>query len=516
MKKRRKFQARSKKTTRKQKRQKELAIKIGLSIAVVLVAVFVALFTYVNKDDKNRIRDNIYIGEINVSGMSAEEAKTALNAKAAEYGELPVMIKVGEAYTETTLRQLGFCMVNSEDVIKEAIDYGEKGSVWKRFLQIRNLKKETKVINDKYQIDIEMATAFIDEYVQPLERRAQNATIYSASGGFVITDEIAGTMVNVEASIEALTTYLNEQWDYGAIEFEMEQSVEEPRIKRSDLEQIQDELGSFYTDAGSGTRLKNIQRATELMNGIVLMPGDEVSVEKMTAPYTLDNGYVEGGAYENGQIVQSIGGGLCQVSSTLYNAILYAELEIVTRSAHSMMVNYVEPSRDAAIAEGVKDLIFKNSYDYPVLIEGYINSSGQLWFHVYGKETRPSGRTVEYISETLENIPYTKKFVADSGMSLGEKKNEGSKINGKKAKLWKVVYEDGIEVSRTTRNNSNYKASELTVKVGIASSNSEASEYLKKAIASQDEATINEAINEAKAIENTPTESVENVEEATE
>ena len=202
-------------------------------------------------------------------------------------------------------------------------------------------------------------------------------------------------MVNTEESIEALNTFLNKEWSYEAIEFEMKQSVEEPKIKRSDLEVIQDELGSFYTDAGSGTRLKNIQRAAELLNGIVLMPGEELSVEKATTPYTIENGYVEGSAYENGQIVQSIGGGLCQVSTTLYNAVLYAVLEIVTRSAHSMQVNYVEPSRDAAIAEGVKDLIFKNSYDYPVLIEGYINSAGQLWFRIYGNETRPENRTVK-------------------------------------------------------------------------------------------------------------------------
>ena len=497
----RKRRANSKKISRKKRRQRELMIKVGGTVVAFFIIVYIALYQYVNKTEKDKIQHNIYIGEIDVSGMSAKEAESALHEKVAEYGALAVTIKVGEASTETTLQQLGFSMSNLEDAVEKAVDYGKTGSVWKRFRQIHKLKKEAEVINDKFQIDAAQMTAFIDEYVQPLELRAQNATIQSSGNGFEITDEVSGTMVNTEESIEALNTFLNKEWSYEAIEFEMKQSVEEPKIKRSDLEVIQDELGSFYTDAGSGTRLKNIQRAAELLNGIVLMPGEELSVEKATTPYTIENGYVEGSAYENGQIVQSIGGGLCQVSTTLYNAVLYAELEIVTRSAHSMQVNYVEPSRDAAIAEGVKDLIFKNSFDYPVLIEGYINSAGQLWFRIYGKETRPENRTVKYISETLEEIPYTKKFVEDSGMSLGEKATEGAKINGKTAKLWKVVYVDGVEVSRETKNNSRYQASQLTVKVGTASSNAEASKLVKNALSSQDEEKINAAISEAKALE---------------
>ena len=509
MQKKRKKRAYSKRMSRKRKRQRELMIKIGASVVVLFVIVYIALYQYVNKTDKDKIHENIYIGEVDVSGMNAEAAVSTLNEKLTEYKALGVTIKVGEASTETTLEQLGISMTNMEDAVEKAVDYGKTGSIWKRFWQIRGLKKESEVIDDKFQIDTELTTAFVDEYVQPLELRAQDATIRSSGNGFEITDEVAGTMVNTEESIEALNTYLNKEWSYDVIEFEMEQTVEEPKITRADLEVITDELGSFYTDAGGGTRLKNIQRATELLNGIVLMPGEELSVEQMTAPYTLENGYVEGSAYENGKVVQSIGGGLCQVSSTLYNAVLYAELEIVTRSAHSMLVSYVEPSRDAAIAEGSKDLVFKNSYEYPVLIEGYINSSGPLWLHVYGKETRPEGRTVEYISETLENISYTTKYVADSGMSLGEKATEGSKINGKKAKLWKVIYENGVEVSRETRNNSNYRASEYIVKIGTASSNEEASKLVKNAIASQDEATINAAISQAKVLESTPEEVTE-------
>ena len=498
-KKKRTIHARSKAS--RMRRRRNLCIKIGGSVIVLFLVVYFAMYRYVNKTDAKVIHDHIYIGETDVSGMNEEEAKQALLAKVEEYGEAKATIKVGEESTEATLQELGLSMDNVDKTVKQAISYGKQGSVWKRWNQIRKLKKENKVFDDDFTLDTEKMSAVIAEKAQPLEVRAQNATIRHTGNGFEITDEVEGTIIDTNTSIEKLTEYLNTEWDYKDLEFEVIQTVEEPEIRREDLESIQDELGSFYTAVGSGTRVTNIARATELINGTVLMPGETYSVEQATVPYTEENGYVSGSAYENGQVVQNIGGGLCQVSTTLYNAVLYAELEIVTRSAHSMIVTYVEPSRDAAIAEGLKDLQFKNSYDTPILIEGYLDGSNNLWFHIYGKETRPSNRSVEYESETLEVIDYTTKYVADSGLALGEMNSEGSKINGRVAKLWKVVYEDGKEVSRKVMNNSRYNASELKITVGTYSENSEASALVDNSIKTQDKSQIENAISQAKSLE---------------
>ena len=495
-KKKRTIHARSKASRRR--RRRNLCIKIGGSVIVLFLVVYFVMYRYVNKTDAKVIHDHVYIGETDVSGMNEEEAKQALLAKVEEYGEAKATIKVGEESTEATLQELGLSMDNVDKTVKQAISYGKQGSVWKRWNQIRKLKKENKVFDDDFALDTEKMSAVIAEKAQPLEVRAQNATIRHTGNGFEITDEVEGTIIDTNTSIEKLTEYLNTEWDYKDLEFEVIQTVEEPEIRREDLESIQDELGSL---AGSGTRVTNIARATELINGTVLMPGETYSVEQATVPYTEENGYVSGSAYENGQVVQNIGGGLCQVSTTLYNAVLYAELEIVTRSAHSMIVTYVEPSRDAAIAEGLKDLQFKNSYDTPILIEGYLDGSNNLWFHIYGKETRPSNRSVEYESETLEVIDYTTKYVADSGLTLGEMNSEGSKINGRVAKLWKVVYEDGKEVSRKVMNNSRYNASELKITVGTYSENSEASALVDNSIKTQDKSQIENAISQAKSLE---------------
>ena len=93
---------------------------------------------------------------------------------------------------------------------------------------------------------------------------------------------------------------------------------------------------------------------------MVLYPGDTFSAYEVVSPFTEENGYYMAGSYLNGKVVDSLGGGICQVSTTLYNAVLLAELEIVERAPHSMIVNYVEPSSDAAIAGTYKDFKFKN------------------------------------------------------------------------------------------------------------------------------------------------------------
>ena len=96
------------------------------------------------------------------------------------------------------------------------------------------------------------------------------------------------------------------------------------------------------------------------------MPGEQISVHDVTAPYDEEHGYVQAGSYENGQVVDTYGGGICQVSTTLYNAVLFSELKVVKRYPHSMLVSYVPPSRDAAIAGDTKDFVFENNYDTPI------------------------------------------------------------------------------------------------------------------------------------------------------
>ena len=293
---------------------------------------------------------------------------------------------------------------------------------------------------------------------------------------------------------------MNGKWDYKTFTLDMEFKTDKPDITSADLKVIQDELGKFATNAGGGTRWKNLEPGVGKINGLVVMPGEEVSVHDVTAPYDKEHGYVAAGSYENGQVVETYGGGICQVSSTLYNALLYAEVEIVKRYPHSMMVSYVDPSRDAAIAGDVKDLVFKNNYDTPIYIKGEIDSSNQLTFTIYGKDTRKEGRIVKYESEVVSTTEYGTTYKEDSSAPLGSMTSGGSPHTGKEARLWKVVIVNGKEESRENINYSKYNKSDKIIKVGTKSDNPQASVLVRNAIVTQDAAKIQQAIAEAGAL----------------
>lgn len=483
-------------------KQKRMLVKGGLVAGVVLVIMicsYFALSSSVSKVPASEICDNVFVGTVDVSGMNAEEAKAALEQKVAEYQALTMTLKAEEATAEITLADLGFQIEDADKLVKKAVAYGKSGSVWSRYFQIKNLEKEKKVFDITYAVDEEMVATAIDEKMPELENAAKDATITRENGQFVITDAEKGVAIEPTESTKAIEDFLNKTWKQEADTIELVTKIEEPEVTREQLEQIQDVLGKYTTYCGTGGgRVQNIETGAKLINGAVIMPGEEFSADAAMRPYTFENGYAEAGSYENGKVVQSMGGGICQVSSTLYNACILAELEITQRQAHSMTVSYVDPSMDAAIAGDYKDLKFVNSTETPIYVEGYV-SGGYITFRIYGKETRPEGRTIEFISETLSTTAPKKTFVA-SDASLGSKSTTDSGHTGLNAQLWKVVYENGKEVSREVFNTSNYRSSDATVSVGTSSSSAAASKLVKDAIASQNEEKINAAIAQAKDI----------------
>ena len=481
---------------RRKRQMQALFILISAMVIFVFAGSYLALRNYVRQVKETEICDNVFIGNVDVSGMTAEKAEEVMEKHLKEDRATILTMMVGEKNTETTLKELGLSVKGMDKLIQEAVDYGKKGSMWRRYRQMKKLVKKPLVIKETFVLDKESADAVFEEKVIPLENGAVDAAIRKTDNGFEIEAEKEGKTVNVIESLEKITTHLNQEWDHEDFSVEMVLKKDMPRITEADLEQIQDELGTFSTDAGGGERWQNLKTGVGKLNGVVLMPGEELSVYDTTSPYDEEHGYVEAGAYENGQIVPAFGGGICQVSSTLYNAVIYAELEVLERSPHSMTVAYVEPSRDAAIAGGYMDFRFKNPYDAPVYIYGTIDGANQLIFTIYGKETRPKNRKIEFESETVSTEEYKVVYQENPNLQLGQMQYTGNPHVGKEARLWKIIYKDGKEVSREEFNTSYYSKSDEIIEVGTKGAGA-ASGAISTAIASQNYEQIMNAINQA-------------------
>ncbi len=309
-------------------------------------------------------------------------------------------------------------------------------------------------------VDTATLVAYFEENEDAVVDAPVNNTVVRENGEFVYVAGQAGTAIMKSESAIMVANYISSSWNGYDVSFELYTEVDEPKGTEEELATISDVLGSYSTDFSSSSsgRKANIARAAELIDGTVLFPGETISVDTALGARTEANGYYLAGSYENGTTVESYGGGVCQVSSTLYNAVLLAELEVVTRSPHSMVVSYVEPSMDAAIAEGLKDFRFKNNTDTPIYIQAYV-SNNRLYFVIYGQEYRDSNRTISYETEILETIDPTYEYITTDTEGIGYYQKTTSAHTGYKARLWKYVYVDGVEVSADVWNNSTYAMS---------------------------------------------------------
>ncbi|MDD6550932.1 MAG: VanW family protein [Lachnospiraceae bacterium] len=437
---------------------------------------------------ESRIATNVEIGKVNVSGMTSSEAEEAIASYANEVGQKRITLKTVDKEITVSAADLGFA-ADSGDSVDTAVKYGRKGNLIERYQSIKAIDAgKKKSLSLSTTADETKIRDFLKKNQSKLVTEPVDGTLKLENGEFTYVAGKNGHELDMEASVEAVMNYVS-SGDYDKTDtVDLVTKVEKPRGTEEELSQVKDVLGKFSTDysASSAARAQNVQNGASKINGTLLYPGDKFSVAKALNPMTKENGYAPAPSYENGTTVETYGGGICQVSTTLYNAVIRSELKVLTRSAHSMMVHYVQPSEDAAIAGFSKDFQFQNNTDYPVYIDGHA-SGGIITFTVYGKETRDPDRTVEFESETTDTIKSKTKLVADSSLPVGTiTKTDGSVHDGLKARLWKIVKVDGKEKSRTVFNNSSYAAGDAVYSVGTKSDSAEARAAMQSAIASGD------------------------------
>lgn len=217
-------------------------------------------------------------------------------------------------------------------------------------------------------------------------------------------------------------------------------------------------------DATNTNRSQNLSLATGKINGTVLMPGETFSFNQVVGKRTIDAGYKDAKIYENGKVVDGLAGGICQVSSTLYNAVLLANLEIVERTNHSFTTSYVKAGRDATVVYGVKDFQFKNNRNYPIKIEGSVGS-GILTFKIHGIKEETEYE-VKIVPNTTGTIPYTTQTITDASLQPGETVVEQSGHAGCKVTTYKQLWLNGTMVSNELLSNDTYNAMQTIIRVG--------------------------------------------------
>ncbi len=284
-----------------------------------------------------------------------------------------------------------------------------------------------------------------------------NASFAYRDGAIVITPGADGRRLNTEKIIGEVLSILQSQRS-GTVTPEF---IEIPPAHPSDEFAFEAGLlGRFetaVTDEPNNPRFNNIKVAAGRINNQILFPGEVFSAGEKVGSGTPDNGYSRAVVLVNGKPAEDWGGGVCQVVTTLYNAVLFAELDVMERHNHSVKVSYADYGLDATVAGDYFDLKFKNNTPRPLLIVSRVNN-GKLTAEIYGQENRPNNRRLEFKPKLVETIlPEPEKVVYDETVPAGEIWVNTAEQNGYKYELLKLVYVNGKLVETVPVNTSTYK-----------------------------------------------------------
>lgn len=252
------------------------------------------------------------------------------------------------------------------------------------------------------------------------------------------------------------------------VTFEIPLQIEEPETTLEDIEAelFSDVIGEYSTkfNAGDASRSKNIALATNKINGTVLAPDEIFSYNDVVGERSYSEGFETASVYVNGETVPGIGGGICQVSSTLFNAAVFANLEIVERVNHQLTVSYVPLGRDATVDYGNIDFRFRNTTGYPIKIV-CSSEGGKMYTGIYGCDDINQG-DVSFETVTVGHTAPPEKKVEDPTLPLGEEKEEAKGSSGYVVDTYKIVEKDGREPEKVFLCRSNYSGSLRIVHVG--------------------------------------------------
>lgn len=503
----------------KNKNKKLLIALIIFLIIFIMAIVFSTIFALLNINNNN-IVSGVKIEGIDVSGLSKEEAKTKLESiykekfqkdillqyqdyeatinpelleasydveksveEAINIGKdsniiinnynilfaligqknINVDIKINEESTKKTIEDIG---TNIPGAMIEP-DYSIEGekliiTKGKEGLKIDTNKLLEKIKNNLENINI--VEAFIEIPVvneipneidiekihEEIYKEVQDA--YYTKDPFTIHPEVEGIDFNVEEAKKIL----QEDKD----EYEITLTITKPKITTSQIgsEAFPDLLGTFSTryDASLKNRSINLMLACQKINDKVVLPGEIFSYNKTLGERTAAAGYKNAAVYENGQVVDGIGGGICQISSTLYNAVLISNLDITERRNHMFVTSYTPAGRDATVVYGITDFKFKNTRKYAIKIKASC-SNGIAKISIYGIKEE-NEYTVSFSTKTISTIPYTVKYIDDNTLAVGQEKVKQKGANGIITETYIIKSLNGKVVSTQLLSKDTYNA----------------------------------------------------------
>lgn len=552
-------------------KKKTIFLVIIISIIFIIAIIFSTIFALININNNN-IVSGVKIEKMDVSGLSRDEAKEKIELMYNEKKQKDILLKYQDYDTtinpelletkydiDTAIEQaisigknsnifinnynILFALIGKKDInvnmeINEEIakktiesietnipgvaiepDYyiegekliitkGKEGLKIDEESLIGKIKENLDDINiNQEYIEIPVSNKVPEEIdIQKIHdeiyKEVQDA--YYTKDPFTIHPEVEGVDFNLEEAKKIL--------EEDKEQYEISLTITKPKVTTSQIgsEAFPDLLATYSTnyDASNTSRTTNLRIACQKINDKVVLPGEIFSYNKALGERTYAAGYKDAKVYENGAVVDGIGGGICQISSTLYNSILMSNMEATERRNHQFVTSYTPAGRDATVVYGQTDFKFKNTRTYAIKIKAGV-SNGVATVSIYGIKEE-NEYSVSFSTKTISTIPYTVKYVDDNSIPSGTEKVSQKGTNGIITETYIIKSLNGKVVSNKLLSKDTYNAMQRIILKG-ATTNTNVNNETKPNIDTNTNINNNEQNNkpEEKPVEEKPKENTE-------
>lgn len=412
-----------------------------------------------DKVNRNVFYQNTFVDGMDVSGMTIPQAEALLMEQSNRKSEaFAIAIAHGDKRWRIDSSQVPVG-ANYDKALRRAYAVGRSGGLKDRYAQILRAEQSGLNIGSEWGYDRQKVRELTDLVVSRITQPARDARLSAFDPNarkFLFEPEASGLEADAEALYTDVTAALDAQ-QYDA-QVQVRVATVEPKIRQADIEPLFGRISSFATTTTKDqNRNTNISLSAQALHGRMVLPGETLSFNECTGQRTQEKGYREAGAISGGQLIDETGGGVCQTSSTLFNAVVRADLEIVSRTEHSWPSTYVPRGEDAAVDWPRLDFKFSNNQDSPVFIVAWY-AEQEVVVEVYGKKLA-AGRTIGLESTTVasKQPPEGEIRTRSYDLAAGTSKVAKQKRTGYTVDTYKVYYQDGAEVERTKLWRTQYK-----------------------------------------------------------
>ena len=390
------------------KNEKSKVKKYKMIGLVAIICVLGVSINYFNKKYiyTNVIAKNIFIEGIDVSNLTKEEAINYVNENVI-LGELQLNYNGETNVISPDEIDLKY---NISEVVDEAYNYTKTDLYFENVKRFFDLNKNSKNLEIKSLYNENKLSEKIQNISDSINVDMKNAKVYISDSGNISTSSATiGKELDIASTKESIYDAIKNK-DYKSIDLKV--NIKEPKISTEAVKSVNTLLAEFSTKFSTkdSNRVTNVVLSAKATSDVLLMPGEEFSYNNLTGKRTASNGYKDAPVIINGKLEQDVGGGVCQVSSTLFNSVLYSGLDVTSRRNHSLKSSYVSIGRDAMVSDGGSDFRFKNPYSHPVYIKNTV-SNGVITSKIYGNISDKKNISIKVEPYTTEGLDAAKTYI---------------------------------------------------------------------------------------------------------